>query len=235
MRLPSLLSIALLLAAPTLSRSDTILVGSDLYLLTGSGLCPSSSDCEELAQQVTFFTPVVIDQIKVGISGPNLLGSSDGSFNVVLGDVLGTGTQIGSGNLIFNPNGPLTPGIFTFSGLNIPLAAGTYYLQLSGGNIQWDFAEPLVTTAGTLGPTWLCDPTISCAANHWQSVEGVHAFDISGTATATTIPEPSAFALLATGILGLAAAAHRRIGATRSRTDSWSTDLRFLRRCEDVS
>ena len=210
MRLPSLLAIALLLAAPTLTHADTILVGSDLFLLAGSGLCPSSSNCEEVAQQVTFFTPVVIDQIRVGISGPNLPGSSNGNFNVILGDVLGTGTPIGAGNLVFNPNGPLVPGIFTFSGLNIPLGAGTYYLQLSGGNVQWNFAEPLITTAGTIGPTWLCDPTISCAADHWQSVEGVHAFDIFGTANAT-VPESSTFALLATGILALAGATRRRL------------------------
>ena len=210
MRLPSLLAIAILLAAPNFTHADTILVGSDLFLLAGSGLCPGSSDCQQVAQQVTFFTPVVIDQIRVGLSGPNLPGSSDGSFHVVLGDVLGTGTQIGAGNLVFNPNGPLVPGIFTFSGLNIPLGAGTYYLQLSGGNLQWDFAQPLITTAGTIGPTWLCDPTIGCAANQWQSVEGIHAFDISGTATASTIPEPSTFTLLGTGILGLAGAAHRR-------------------------
>jgi PEP-CTERM motif len=160
----------------------------------------------------------VIDQIRVGISGPNLLGSSEGSFNVVLGDVLGTGTQIGADNLVFNPNGPLVPGIFTFSGLNVPVGAGPYYLQLAGGNIQWDFAQPLITTAGTIGSTWPCDPTIRCAANHWQSIEGVHAFDISGTATASTVPEPATSALLASGILGLAAAAPRRTGATSSRT-----------------
>jgi hypothetical protein len=208
MRLPSLLVIAAVLAVPTLTYADTILVGSDLYLTAGSGLCPSFSDCQEVAQQFTFFTPVVIDQIKVGISGPNRTGISAGNFNVTLGPVLGGGTLIGSGDLVFDPNGPLTPGIFTFSGLNIPLGAGTYYLQLSGGNVQWDFAEPLITTAGTLGPSLLCDPTISCAASKWQSVEAIHAFDISGTATT---PEPSTFALLSTGILALAGATRRRL------------------------
>ncbi|MCU1251663.1 MAG: hypothetical protein JWQ49_4692 [Edaphobacter sp.] len=204
MRLPCLLVIAAVLAAPTLTCADTILVGSDLYLVAGSGLCPSFSDCEEVAQQVTFFTPVVIDQVKVGISGPNRTGIAAGNFNVVLGHTLGGGTQIGSGNLIFDPNGPLIPGIFTFSGLNISLPAGTYYLQLSGGNVQWDFGEPLITTTGTIGPSWICDPTISCA--HWGSAENIHAFDIYGTATT---PEPSTFALLATGIVVLAGASRR--------------------------
>jgi hypothetical protein len=50
MRLPFLLATAVLLTAPTVTCADSILVGSDLYLLTGSGLCSNSSDCEEVAQ-----------------------------------------------------------------------------------------------------------------------------------------------------------------------------------------
>jgi hypothetical protein len=93
-RLPCLLVIAAVLAARTLTCADTILVGSDLYLVAGSGLCPSFSDCEEVAQQITFFTPVVIDQVKVGISGPNRTGIAAGNFNVVLGHTLGAGHRL---------------------------------------------------------------------------------------------------------------------------------------------
>ena len=106
MRLPSLFAIALVLVAPTLTHADTVLVGSDLFLPGGSALCPNAADCLQIAQQVTFFTPVTIDQIKVGITGPDRLGFSDGSFNVILGPVLGAGMEIGPGDLVFDPNGP---------------------------------------------------------------------------------------------------------------------------------
>jgi hypothetical protein len=214
MRLSSLLAIAVVLAAPTLTYADTVLVGSNLSTISGgSSLCPRDSDCEEIAQQVTFLTPVVIDQIKVAISGPAISGEAGGNFNVGLGDMLGTGnegtgTEIGSGELVFDPEGDLVTEVFDFSGLNISLGAGTYYLQLSGGNVSWPFADPLVTAAGTLGPTWVCDPTLSCASDRWQSVEGTHAFEIDGTATT---PEPSTFALLGTGILGIVGVARRKL------------------------
>jgi hypothetical protein len=209
MRLSSLLAVALVLAAPTLTYADTVLVGSNLSTISGgSSLCPSDADCEEIAQQFTFLTPVVIDQIKVAISGPAVMGSADGNFNVVLGDMLGTGTEIGSGDLIFDPAGDLVTQVFDFSGLNISLGAGTSYLQLSGGNVNWDFADPLVTAAGTLGPAWVCDPTLTCASGRWDSVEGTHAFEIDGTATT---PEPSTFALLGTGILGIVGVARRKV------------------------
>ena len=209
MRLTSLLAIALFLAAaPT--YADTILVGSDLStLFGGSGLCPSSSDCEEVAQEFTLLTPVVIDQIKVAISGPNVMGSTDGNFNVTLGDVLGTGTEIGPGDLIFNDKEDLVTEVFDFTGLDMSLGAGTYYLQLSGGNVQWVFADPLTTTAGTIGPAWLCDPTISCSSEFWESVDNIHAFEIDGTTS--TIPEPSSFILLGTGVLCLAGVVRRRL------------------------
>ncbi len=213
MRLPSLFAIALVLVAPTLTHADTVLVGSDLFLPGGSALCPNAADCLEIAQQVTFFTPVTIDQIKVGITGPDRLGFSDGSFNVILGPVLGAGMEIGPGDLVFDPNGPRVSSIFDFSGLNITLGAGTYYLQLSGGNVEWDLAQPLITGAGSVGPSWECDPTLTCASNRWQSVPDTHAFEIDGTAIT---PEPSTFALLGTGMLSLAAAARRKFRA-RSR------------------
>jgi PEP-CTERM motif len=210
MRPRSLLVIAVVLAAPTLTYADTVLVGTDLTTLSaGAGLCPQVSDCSQVAQQFTFLAPVVIDDIKVAIGGPNLSpGSSDGSFNVILGDVLGGGTEIGSGDLVLNPKLGIVTEIFDFPGLDISLAAGTYYLQLSGGNVQWDAAPPLVTAAGTVGLEWVCDPTISCASDRWQSIESPRAFEIDGTATA---PEPSTFALLGTGILGLAGAAGRKL------------------------
>jgi hypothetical protein len=215
MRLPILVTLAIVLAAPTLTHADTVLVGSEQFVPGGgSGFCPTLADCEEVAQQVTFFTPVTIDQIKVGISGPNQTGiSDDGSFNVTLGPVLGTGTDIGSGDLVFGLSGPTVSEIFDFSGLNISLGPGTYYLQLSGGNVGWENGvQPLVTSAGTVGPDWTCDPTISCAADAWVSGSLTHAFEIDGTQT----PEPSTIALFGTGMLGLAAVARRKFFHTHS-------------------
>jgi hypothetical protein len=64
-----LLPIAIVSRRFHLADADTVLVGTDLTTRLGSpGLCPSGSDCEVLAQEFTLFSPVVIDQVKVGIT-----------------------------------------------------------------------------------------------------------------------------------------------------------------------
>jgi hypothetical protein len=202
-----LLPIAIVLAASTLADADTVLVATDLTTSLGSsGLCQDDSDCEMLAQEFTLFSPAVIDQVKVGITGS--FTGFPGVFNLSLVNELGhVGTSIGSGSTIANLTGME---IFDFSGLNISLGRGTYFLEMSGGQLDWAVSQPLMTTEGTLGPSWSCDPTInnSCGVDEWGAISGyTHTMEIDGT---VVTPEPSTFALLATGILGLAGVARRK-------------------------
>jgi hypothetical protein len=218
MRLPSLLPIALLLAAPTLACADTILVGTDLSTASHGGaavLCPGGSDCLNRASQFTLFTPVAVHSISVVLTAPaDISFGSDGNFTIGLGSVLGVGitTGIGAGDIPIDPMGTMTTEEFTFSGLNIALAPGTYYLGMAGANLQWDYATPLSTTAGVLGLQLSCDPFIYCGSDvtRWDTNTRTYAMEIDGTAIT---PEPSTFALLSTGILALAGATRRRLGS----------------------
>jgi hypothetical protein len=213
MRLTSLLAMVFL--TPALSYADTILVGTDLSTATHGGaavLCPQGSDCTDRASQFTLYTSVVIDSISVVLTGPNMQNFlTGGGFTIGLGSQLGVGitTGIGAGNFVFNPNGDRTTEEFTFSGLDLSLAAGTYYLGMAGGNLEWDYAQPLSTTAGALGLQLECDPFIYCGSNitQWGKISRTYAMEIDGTAIT---PEPSTFALLGTGILGLTGATRRK-------------------------
>jgi hypothetical protein len=224
MRLPSIVTIAIVLATPTLTHADSILVGTDLSnTQSGPVLCPLINDCSVRVSQFTLVTSVVVDDVKVAISGPMVEPSSaGGSFGVNLFSQLQTipgvtlpitTGNIGAGNLVFAPTtSPPVTQVFDFGGLDIPLGPGTYYLQVEGANLAWNSSLPLTTSAGTLGQQLTCEVDSFQCASHisYDIYPGTYAMQISGTVT----PEPSSWVLFGTGILGLAGIARRKFSCS---------------------
>jgi PEP-CTERM motif len=229
MRPCSLLSIVLL-AVPTVAQAhaDTILVGTNVAMATKGGaavLCPGGSDCTDLASQFTLSTAAVIHSISVVVTAPGYDSGfvGNGNFTIGLGSQIGVGvtTGIGMGDIPTGPGGVPNTEEFTFSGLDLSLAAGTYYLGMAGGNVEWDYAPLLPTTAGTIGLQLSCDPYINCNNNlgRWDKPSGgMYALEIDGVAVT---PEPSTLCLLGTGVLGLVGVVRRGFlsfcGETKNR------------------
>jgi len=230
MRLRPLVTLAIVLAVPTLTHADSILVGTDLSnTQPGPEMCIFANLCQVPVSQFTLLTSVVVDDVKVAISGPIFSGSgselSDGHFGVNLFSQLpvinssnsNTG-NIGTGNLVFNPNtSPLVTQVFDFAGLDIPLGPGTYYLEIEGGNLSWNTGSPLATSAGTLGLQVSCPlDTRPCPSDItdpvYDKIQGTFAMQISGT---EVTPEPSSWVLFGTGILGILGVACRSKTALR--------------------
>jgi hypothetical protein len=207
-----LFSATFFLATSLFAHADTILVGTDLSNpSSGPVLCPQVANCTIRVSQFVLLAPVVVDDIKVAISGPGPSSGTDGTFSVNLSQGLfGGAGNIGSGDVVFTSDqSPVLTQVFDFSGLDILLDPGTYYLQVSGANVMWDSASPLTTSAGTFGQQLSCDPYITCGPNisRYDTFPGAYAMQIDGTAIT---PEPSTFALLGTGILSLAGVSRRK-------------------------
>jgi hypothetical protein len=218
--------LALALVFAVSAKADTILVGTTL---TGTSpfavLCPLVSGCNTRLSQ--FSSPVAfnIDDIKVVIGGPAFPGfSTNGNFQVSLvthpGTISSTSLSIGSGNLpiALTDSGGSDVGIFDFSGLSIPITAGTeYFLQVAGANLTWNNSSPLLGTLGTIGQQLSCDPSLpfnQCATNigAYNPFPGTYSMQISGD----PVPEPSSLILFGTGLLSIIGAGSRRIKASQA-------------------
>jgi hypothetical protein len=76
MRLSAGLLAALVVFSP-LVHADTILAGSDLSsAVAGTGICSGPANCQVVAQQFTVFSPVIIDEVKIIVTGPYLSSGS---------------------------------------------------------------------------------------------------------------------------------------------------------------
>jgi hypothetical protein len=213
-RLASIVTIALVLTAPTLTRADSILVGTDLSnIRPGAGLCPLVEDCTVRVSQFTLVTAVEVHDIKIAVSGPFLdFGTTSGQFGVSLSSQLpalngerSTNGNIGSGDLVFDLNSPTVTQVFDFGHLGILLEPGTYYLEVQGENLEWDVAPPLATSAGAIGLQLSCDPDVNCGSDISRYDGGSGgAWQILGT---VVTPEPSSWVLFGTGVLGIAGVA----------------------------
>jgi hypothetical protein len=162
----------------------------------------------------------------------------DGHFSVGLVDKpvtaftsLPSNVLIGSGELPYGPDWQdlsktsVVSELFDFSGLDITLDPGTYYLEFAGEAVGPARATTsLSTTAGTFGQTFFCDPTVNPQTcndpSRWQSFYAADPFavTINGNVVAESAvaPEPSSWLLLATGVVG-ATGMSRRIFNRHSR------------------
>jgi hypothetical protein len=190
--------LALFLSATGAAFASTIDIGA-----SGSQGIPwmndnnGANDYEQLAQTVTLNQSSVINSISLAGQG------GTGLYDYEISNALTGGTVYWSASQT-NPNGP------SFSGLNLDLGAGTYYLLslAQNGSVGWWYNSTSVVEMGGTVPLdewWYQE----APGGPWgQSYRYPLIFDISGT---TGVPEPASFVLLASGLLSLGAALRRKL------------------------
>jgi hypothetical protein len=193
--------LALLLLATSAAFASTVDVGT-----SGSGELWSNSEDQQLAQQFTLNQSSVITSIT--LAGQQGTGTYDYEISNAL-----TGGTVCWSETLTDPTAP------SFSGLNLNLGAGTYYLlSLGESNTsgQWGSSTSVVEVGGTVqdgfwygglppAGTWYFE-------DHNVYSEGTPLlFNLSGTTGGQTVPEPASILLLASGLASLGAALRRKL------------------------
>jgi hypothetical protein len=161
-----------------------------------------------IGQEFTLNSGVVADSITVYLNGTGV-----GQFQLQLMGLIGPTAT--AANVFFSDVGtfPNTPsgghlGV-TFSGLGLPLSAGTYYLVVSsaaGPGTGWGTGADIVPSAlGTIGSSFVGIAFGGAVANYTDfdpgspnsSYTNFHINDIRG------VPEPSSIALMLSGSVSL--------------------------------
>jgi hypothetical protein len=206
------------------AHADSVLVGTDPSTAFASGgLCPAIRDCQADVQSFTLSSQVAITDIQVVMAHSSYSPfGPDGHFSVGLldkpvaaGTTLPSNVLIGSGELPYGPDWndlsktTIVSELFDFSGLDITLGPGTYYLEFAGEAVgPARVTTSLTSTVGTFGKTLYCDPTVNAEEcnnlSFWAPFSSSYdsdpfAITILGSVIA---PEPSSWLLLASGIIG---------------------------------
>ncbi|MGA3169019.1 MAG: PEP-CTERM sorting domain-containing protein [Terriglobia bacterium] len=195
--------LAFLLMATGATFASTVDVGASGYNGKSWANENDSDGYQQLAQQFTLNQSS--DITSISLAGQ----SGTGTYDYEISNSLTGGTVYWSDSLT-NPSGP------SFSGLDLNLGAGTYYLlslaqyPATGG---WNSSSSVVEMGGTVQPGFWY---VNGLGGTWSYVSSNNVytplqFDISGTTGGQTVPEPASIVLLASGLVSLGAALRRKL------------------------